>query len=84
MATSYVAENIHFLEKSVGGCTSYDVIALRPDMTRSFFFQKLRKRCLISYTEFQRNPPSGSAAISEKNSWGVASNLTARARVQYL
>ena len=56
-----------FLEKSVGGCISYDAIALCAHPTRSIFFcRKLRKECPISYGKFQRDPLSGSAAISEK------------------
>ena len=62
-----------FLEKSVGGCTSYDLLYLPwPDLTRSFFCQELRKGCPISYAKFQRDPPSGSEAIPEKL-MGVAS-----------
>ena len=55
-----------FLEKWVGGCSSYDVTSPRPDLTRSKKHQKLRKGCLISYAKFQRDPSRGSAVISEK------------------
>ena len=70
IAASYVAENTISLKKSVGGCSSYDVIAPSPDLTRSIFSQKLRKGCPINYAKFQRDPPSGSAAISEKKTHG--------------
>ena len=59
-----------FLEKPVGGCTSYDVIARWPNRTRSMFYQKLYKGCSISYAKFQRDLLSGSAAISEKTHGG--------------
>ena len=36
------------------------------------FCQELRKWCLMSYTKFQRDPPSRSSAIPEKkNLWGL-------------
>ena len=51
----------------VEGCSSYDVITLWPDPTRpNFFYQKLRKRCLISYRKFQRDSPNSVASRSEK------------------
>ena len=50
---------------------AYDVIARWPDLTRSFFCLKLHKGCPISYAKFYRDPPSDSAAMSEKNSWVV-------------
>ena len=70
-----------FLEKSVVGCTSYDVITPWPDLTRSTFpCQKLHKGCAISYTKCQRDPPCGSEAIPEKL-MGVSHRRLARARV---
>ena len=67
MAASYVAENTISLKKSVRGCTSYDVIAPWPGLTRLISFcQKLHRGCPISYAKFQRDPPSGSEVIPEK------------------
>ena len=71
------------LEKSAGGCTSYDVIAPWPGQTRSFFCQKLCKGCPIDYAIFQRDPPSGSQAIPEKLMGGcINPHPPARARVK--
>ena len=48
MAPSQVARKHDFVAKVAGGCSSYDVIAPWPDLTRSIFFcQKLRKVCPI-------------------------------------
>ena len=61
-----------FLEKSVGGCSTYDVIAPWPDLTRPICFcQKLRKRCFISYAKFQRDLSSSLAAILENTHGGL-------------
>ena len=58
-------------ENPAGGCTSYDVIAPWPDMTRSkFFYQKLRKGCPISCAKFQHDPPHRSGCIAEKPQGG--------------
>ena len=47
-----------FLEKSAGGCPSYDVIAPWPDLTQSkCFCQELRKGYPISCAKFQRDLP---------------------------
>ena len=71
----------YFPQKSVGGCTSYDIIALWPDLTRPIFLcQTLRKGCPIGYAKFQRDPPSGSEAISEKLIEEVASLPTLHGR----
>ena len=51
-----------------------------PDPT-IFLCRKLRKGCAISYVKFQRDPPSNSAAISEKKAHGKCINPHARARV---
>ena len=56
-----------FLETSVAGCTTYDVIAPWSDVTWSIIFcLELRKKCIISYAKYQPNPPIGSASILEK------------------
>ena len=55
-----------FLEKSAGDCTSYDVIDRWPNLTRSFFCEKLCKWYPINSAKFRRDPRIGSAAISEK------------------
>ena len=48
MAPSQVARKHDFVAKVAGGCSSYDVIAPWPDLTRSnLFCQKLRKVCPI-------------------------------------
>ena len=57
MAASYVADG--FLQKSVGGCTSCDVISLCPDLTRSLILPKAAERmphklCKISARSAQR------------------------------
>ena len=77
IAASCVAENTIFMKKSVGGCTTYDVIALWPDLTRSISPPKLRKWCPISSAKFQRNPPSGLAVAMG----GCITPPPARARV---
>ena len=59
-----------FRWKMVGGGLIYNVITPWPDLIWSFFRQKLRKWCPISSAKFQRDPPSASAAITEKHSWG--------------
>ena len=66
----------NFVQKAVGGCTSYDVIAQWPDLTRWIFFcQNLRKGCPKRYAKCQRNPPSRSAAILEKLIWAASAPL---------
>ena len=71
-----------FLAKMAWPCIICDVIAPWPDKTRSiFFYQKLRKRCLIRYKKFQNDLPHSSGCIA-KNLRGVASTYSARARVK--
>ena len=70
-----------FFEKSVGGCTSYDVIFVAWFDPVNFFHEKLRKERPVSFAKFQRDPPSGSPAIQGKL-MGVASTPPARARVE--
>ena len=55
------------------GCVIENTISLinrseLDDLTRPghFLCQKLREGCPINYAKFQRDPPSGSAAISDK------------------
>ena len=55
----------------MGGCSSYDVPAPWSDLV-IFFHQKLCQGCPICYAKFQRDPHSGSVAISE-NLTGVVS-----------
>ena len=60
MASRQVAVKHGFVSKITGGCSSYDVIARRPDLTWSiFFYQKLRKVCPIRYPKNRRRyaPP---------------------------
>ena len=45
--------------------------------------QKWRNGCFINYAKFQSDPPSGSAAISEKNAGGITTPPNARARGKY-
>ena len=67
MAASYVAENIISLKnrsETVPLMTSYLCGLTWPGQKK--LSQKLRKRCPMSYANFQHDPPSGSATISEK------------------
>ena len=60
MVSSQGAVKHGFVSKIAGGCSSYDVIALWPDLTWSFFLkQKLRKVCPIRYPKTRRcyTPP---------------------------
>ena len=41
MAPSQAARKHHFVAKVAGGCSSYDVIAPWPELTRSIFLQKI-------------------------------------------
>ena len=60
----------NFLEKSVGVCSSYDVISQWPDMTLlMFFLPRIAQRMPHKLSKISARSPSGSVAISE-NSWG--------------
>ena len=52
-----------------------------PDPVK-FFAKSCGKGCPISYAKFQRDPPSGSAAISEKLMGGGINPCSARVRVK--
>ena len=41
MASSQIARKHDFVAKVAGGCSSYDVIAPWPDLTRSIFLPKI-------------------------------------------
>ena len=57
----------YFGETLFPGCLTYDIIALWPDLTWSFFCQKCRKGCNISSIEIQRDLPSASAIIKKNH-----------------
>ena len=60
-----MAKNHDFGEKSIGCCSTYDVVATGPEQTRPLCCQKLRYGCPINSEEFQRAPPSALAVIKK-------------------
>ena len=83
MASRQGAVTHGFLSKIAGGCSSYDVIALWPHLTWSFFYQKLRKVCSI---RIPQNPAKKRAAVFFaicQKPQGSCTNPPVRARVIY-
>ena len=64
---------VYLLTISLKSCRrlkSYDVIPSWPDPTWPlFFYQKLHKRCSISYGNFQHDSPNGVPSSLEKLMW---------------
>ena len=76
MAPSQVARKHDFVAKVAGGCSSYDVIAPWPDLTRSIFLPKIAQGLPHKVAQ---NPAARSAAVfslSAKNLRGVAPTCT--------
>ena len=72
-----------FVSKIAGGCSSYDVIAPWPDLTWSFFYQKLRKVCPIRCTKTRRRvAPPFLRYLRKTSGGGGCTNPPVRARVQ--
>ena len=74
-----------FVSKIAGDCSSYDVIAPRPDLTWSFFFyQKLRKVCPIRYPKTRRRYALSFFRYLQKNlgGGGCTNPSPVRARVK--
>ena len=84
MASRQGAVKYGLASKIAGGCSSYDGIAPRPDLTWSFFFyQKLRKVCRIRYPENPVALRTGVFSLSAKNlGGGGCTNPPVRARIK--
>ena len=70
MASRQGAVKHRFVSKIAGGCSSYDVIAPWPDLTWSFFYQKLCKVCPIRYPKTRRRVRRRFFSICEKPQGG--------------
>ena len=85
MAPSQVARKHDFVVKVAGGCSSSDVIAPWPDLTRSISFcQKLCKVCPMRYpnSKSRRRVAPPFFRYPRKTSGGVAPTPPVRARVK--
>ena len=74
MASSQVARKYDFVAKVAGGCSSYDVIALWPDLTRSILLPKVTQGLPHKVAEIPAAPRKTSGG-------GVHHHHPVRARV---